>query len=293
MFFSARDLYNHAVTENEYIKEEVEAVVDQDFSIKAVQKYVAVVKKAIVARQYRVPKLRNNGYYWDTEVGISKWYRPWYVVPSVKNFQAPEGDFGIGVEIEMGFVNKEAASTIASKISGWRNIAVDAEGGAEPIEATFPPFCYSKLSNRSQPMRYVKLLADNDELVYKHDEDDQVGTHINVSAGGGKLLSECRVHTLDDVLTSYFPEYTNLEEEVQALAQKYFGRIPYGGAYGQSWETGGYKYVEYKLFNSTTDRKALRRYINIAVALTELIVSTTTINTESVLAALEAGYNKR
>ena len=53
------------------------------------------------------------------------------------------------------------------------------------------------------------------------------------------------------------------------------------------------KYIEYKLFNSVTDWKVLRRYIDIAVSLTALLASDELIDRTTVLAALEAGYNNK
>ena len=266
MFFSAKDLYLH-LQDN---AGDYEYETGQTLSFSSVRRYVKTAKEAIV---------RRDGYLGTEYRGecIYKWYRPWEVVPKLKEFSPPVGDYGIGVEVEMGFISTAAASTIANLIKNWRWIAIDIEGGSHPIEATFPPVLYSKLSNKSQVFRYLKLLRDNQSLVEKHNDSSCVGTHINVSKGGVTNYNTIRL--------------TQLREQVYALSyedqKRYFGRRPYAVA-----NCGSGKYLEFKLFNSTTDGKALKRYINIAVALTDLITSRDTINQENVIAALELGYNK-
>ena len=266
MFFSAKDLYLY-LQDNAW---DYEYETGQTLSFSSVRRYVKAAKEAIVRRDGHL------GVEYRSEC-LYKWYRPWDVVPKLRDFQAPEGDYGIGVEVEMGFRSQRAAQTIANKIKGWKYVAVDIEGGTWPIEATFPPVLYSKLSNKSQVFRYLKLLRDNQSLVEEHGEYSSVGTHINVSKGGVTNYDTIRL--------------TQLREQVNALSyedqKRYFGRRPYGVANCYSG-----KYLEFKLFNSTTDSRALKRYINIAVALTDLITSRDTINQENVIAALELGYNK-
>ena len=272
MFFSAKELHAH-------IHEERRRAADfkSEFGgngLKKVAAYVRACKQGIVARADAIK------FEW-VDVNLWKWYRPWDVVPKLRDFQAPEGDYGIGVEVEMGFRSQRAAQTIANKIKGWKHIAVDIEGGDYPIEATFPPVLYSKMSSKSQVFRYLKLLRDNADCVYQHRESSFVGTHINVSKGGVTYYNSSKVSQMYYLLIGMRNQPQHRE-----LCYKYFGRFPYGGVYDQ----GGY--LEYKLFNSTTDGKALKRYINIAVALTDLIDSDQEITEESVFAACELGYNK-
>lgn len=238
--------------------------------------YVRQCKQAILDRQTGFND--TDGTYF----GVGKWYRPWFVVPKLRDFAPPEGDYGIGVEIELGFNTLEDAKFVANKVKNWRHIALDWEGPSHPIEATFPPFLYSKMDNNKQPFRYLKLLADNEDKVYKHAANSYTGTHINVSKGG-VTFDHDRVNDMYVALG----RFCNMADASTKV--KYFGRNPYGFCDARN----GFKFIEYKLFNSTTDRKALRRYINIAVAITDLIASDTPINQDSLLAALEAGYNKR
>ena len=72
---------------------------------------------------------------------------------------------------------------------------------------------------------------------------------------------------------------------------KYFGRIPYGYGYVRETSNGRF-FIEWKLFNSTSEAATLKRYINIAVALTDLMYSSQSITRESVMIALEYGYNR-
>lgn len=209
-----------------------------------------------------------------------KWYRPWEVVPEIRDFKAPEGDYGVGVEVEYDFVSRAAAQQIASKIVNWKNVAIDIEGGHYGIETTFSPFLYSKMTPERQVFRYLKLLKEHEHLTRSHAPDmHMTGTHVNVSLGGERVHDWSRLDTINRVL-----DYDlTLAQQV-----KYFGRSPYG--LGGDMD----KYVEWKLFHSQNDWKVLRRNINIAVALTELSArdNTTRITLESVLETLETAYNK-
>lgn len=264
MFFSAEALYNYYETEGGY-----PYAVPRSKS--GVAKYVKACKKAILSRDLEVDEYANY---------LNKWDRPWHVVPAIKNFKPPVGDYGIGIEVEMGFTSLENAQYIAQAISNWRHIAIDEEGGSFPLEVTFPPFLYSKLSAKSQPCRYLQLLKKNKRRVEKHHGDyDSVGIHVNVSKGGVSRYDNYRICEVNDIL-----------EERLSLRQwhKYFGREPYG--YGNDY--GKKDVIEWKMFNSVTDYKVLKRYINIAVALTDLVASDVNITKEVVMNALNLGYNK-
>lgn len=213
---------------------------------------------------------------------LFKWLRPWEVVPSLANFKAPVGDYAIGVEVEKGFRNKAAVIKIANVIKDWKYITLDNEGGNYPLEVTFPPVLLSKFSKRSQAARYMAVLQEHKDLI----ETDliNVGCHINVSKGGVSCYSEFVVEEISDIIRDLYWEDN----------YKYFGRNPYGYIYDQG------KYLEFKLFNTTEDYATLKRYINIAVALTDLVCDTDKWYSmqereqkKAVHAALELGYNKR
>lgn len=210
-------------------------------------------------------------------VGLYKFTRPWDVVDKLRRFTVPEGDFSVGVEVEYGFANREAASCVITFVRNWRHVTCDREGGTYGVETTFPPTLYSKLNRKSQVFRYVKFLQEHQHLLTNH--WGQVGTHINVGYGG--VCDSSGLNAVNNRLMA-------LSEELKA---KYFGRRPYG--YGYRRGTPGNNWVEWKLFNSTPDPEAVERYINIAVSLTKLVRDSGPITDESVAAALEAGYNGR
>lgn len=280
-YFSARELHNY-ITRNsrgqhyhtDYINQILgRGSVNRPVTLKDVQKALPRIKKIIAARQVTPGN-------W----AITKWYRPWVVVPKLANFAAPAGDFGIGFEIELGFTSLANARKVAKHVINWKYITLDFEGGDNPIELTFPPILYSKLSKRSQVMRYCKFLTDNDRFVTKHAPGRLAGIHVNVSLPLGDHVNSSRMELVNDVLTRWL-SYDQKE--------KYFGRNPYG--YGNTHDSGG-RYLEWKLFHSTTDAARLRQYADIAVELTKLVGNherdTSGINTQSVLAALETGYNR-
>jgi hypothetical protein len=274
MFFSAKELFNAAsYMELHWQLEEFDGREDAPVTLSRVKKYVSACKKAILERE---PWLGTEE---DYGVDLYKWHRPWDVVPKLREFSAPEGEYAVGIEVEMGFNTRADASFIAKKVQHWKYIALDFEGGDEPIEATFPPFLYNKMSSKCQPFRYLKLLSDNADKVEEHSEYDEVGTHVNVSKGGAVANTD-RVYAVKSVL-----EGLSYDSKC-----KYFGRRPYGycNTYG-----GNGKYIEFKLFNSTTDSKVLRKYIHVAVALADIIYGDVDITQEVVIAALETAHSKR
>lgn len=277
MFFSAKQLFDNMGDRLEWELADFYGK-EVDVTLSRVKKYVAACKKAIVSREkYCNVKGTCSGIEYNF-VELHKWIRPWHVLPNLKNFSAPSGDYGIGVELEAGFVSKEAAQVMASKVQHWRNITLDWEYGINnPIEATFPPFLYSKMSSKCQPFRYAKLLAAEGSGVHHHNSGSEIGCHINVSKGG-KELNYRRVQQMASIL----------EVDLRHSEKyKYFGRLPYGYCYYEE------NYVEFKLFNSTTDVRALRRYIHMAVALADIIYGEQHITAELVRTALSTAYNKR
>lgn len=220
---------------------------------------------------------------WDKfkHLCLSKWTRPWEVVPELKQFKAPKGDYGVGIEIEMGFNSDKDATFFCEYMKDWKNVTFDREGGKYPIETTFPPTIYSEINSRYLPFRYLRYLTKNKDRVYKHDETAAVGTHINVSKGG---------------ITNYNPNgrLTDLNNCLKNIIKnndlniKYFGRRPYGLAFNQG------KWVEFKLFNSQLSDKRLRQYIDIAVSLIDLVVgkTDTPMTLQNVHIALEEGFCK-
>lgn len=278
MFFSAREFMRYInSSDGAYARRQYFGATCRTITLKQARSFMRVVRKAIVERNMTLYSEESGGY-----VPLYKWLRPWYVVPKLSTFAPPPGEFGVGVEVECGFISPAAASLIADKIKNWKYVAIDFEGGEYPIEATFPPFIYSKMCNsRTQALRYIKVLADNARLVAPH--EGPVGFHVNVSKGGAHgrcvTVNEDRLYRINDMLDGL-----SMRETL-----KYFNREPYGTLYSR----GGRRWVEMKLFNSTTDVATARRYIHIAVALADLMYSNRYINEESVRAALESGFNKK
>lgn len=220
---------------------------------------------------------------------LSKWYRPWDVVPAISNYKAPSGDFGIGIEVEHGFQTPEAMRAMATKVLSWRNVALDNEGGPNGIEVTFPPMDYSKFKN-SRALKYVRLLAKPSTEAFVHKTTSMIGTHVNVSSGlGDRNFSPARIQAMSRILSSFRYDMDVLSQDTRAKCIKYFGRVPYSGAFAQ-----GTKFVEFKLFDSNRSAKSLKRYVNIAVELYKLSLegNFTPIAQGTVFAACEIGYNK-
>lgn len=271
MFFSARQLYDSSIV-NQWELTDFDGK-DLPVSLNRIKAYVRACKKAIVNReQYASANDYSDG------VDVFKWLRPWHVVPSLAEFKAPDGEYAVGVEVEACFSDRGKA--VANKVQHWKNIAIDFEGNAEMMEVTFPPTLYNKMSSKQQHFRYLKLLSKDSTWLDHNDEDCDagfVGIHVNVSKGGCDVNYD-RVGRVTD-------ELRELSEEENL---KYFGREPY--SYANSY---GGNYVEFKLFNSTTDSKVLRRYIHIAVALADIIYGEQEITIDLVRSALSTAYNKR
>ena len=251
------------------------------YNKKQLAKFLSAVKEGIIARQQELivgtclPADRSTPYH----IYISKFWRPWHVVPSLRNFRPPQGEYGVGIEVEMGFTSQSIVTNLIRRIRNWRYIAVDLEGGLHGAEVTFPPQLYSKFSSRSQPCRYLKLLSSLPSgSVCRHTPGDIVGTHVNVSYGGA--INNARVERVGYALRDMTREQW----------MRYFGRQPYG--WGRVENANGNRFIEWKLFNSVTNWKVLRRYVDVAVALTSVVVGNAPITDQSVVEACEAGYNK-
>jgi hypothetical protein len=257
------------------------AVLQPEHSAKVLRK----IKKGIANREQMIRICEQNMY-------VSKWMRPWNVVPKLRNFRPAEGDYGVGVEVELGFETLEASRTVAKHVRRWQYITLDYEGGANPIELTFPPIPYSKLGKNSQVMRYLSYLSANRQLVRPHPVDGgHVGTHVNVSCGHMPLIDYGRLESVNGWLRHITGFMMNgFTAEQRAASIKYFGRKPYG--LGNMLETGR-KWIEWKLFNSTIDPARFRQYADIAVSLTRLVCSNEAISREAVVQALEDGHSGR
>lgn len=276
MFFSADQLYSTLTSpvpvpgwnRNSYIRcNNLE--VRNKVSKHRVRQHVSAVKRNIVERV-----MDDNEY---------KWLRPWDIVPKLREYQPPAGQFGVGIEVELPFISYEASRTVARHIQNMRHITIDNEGGTYPLEVTFPPIVSSKMNNKCQVARYFKYL-NSTNLVnrpYLTQQNRWIGIHVNVSKGEDGTAAETRGSRCDvmSVLLRELNSDANLH---------FFGRvIPYNYAVWQG------RYVEFKMFHSTTDFAALKRYVNISVALADLLFSERALSLASLMEALEAGYNKR
>ena len=276
MFFSAKELKSYVEREGSdtWLVSRAKGVYGASylpFSLKDAKDAIKRMRKAVVARSC------NNG----DGIFTGKWLRPWEVVPKLQDFRPPAGEYGIGIEVEMGFNSQQDASYIADQIKDWKYIAVDREGGDHPIEATFPPVLLSKFNN-SQAVRYLRLLKKNEDRVYAHGGGSSVGTHVNVSSGVSRSFGWRRVENMQDALDSlcYGRACSGRDAE---FCLKYFGREgPYGTVYSQG------HYLEYKLFNSTTSTKQLKKYVAVAVALTKMIEGDEPITVDTVKETLRS-----
>lgn len=248
--------------------------------LKALKKFMREIRQRVIDRAFDSGSSASHPLTYQHS--LYKWTRPWNVVPALRDYVPPAGEFGVGIEVEMGFISRAAASRIVKQIANWKHIAIDAEGGTYGIETTFPPIDYKKLSKRSQVYRYLQVLQDNAHLVRNHGDLGGVGTHVNVShsdANGALLYpSSGRIESVNYTLRNYMSDENK---------RRFFGRLPYGYGFNQG------RFIEWKLFNSRPHPRDLFQYVDIAVELTRLVHSREDINITTVLAACEAGYNKR
>ena len=284
MFYSTNDFYKYLKTDASQIPPQLSdgwltylqsrfrgAFGQKPITRKRAAKVLSEIKQAIVDREDDYDLNRHYS------INVGKFARPWHVVDKLRNFRPPQGDYGIGVEVEYGFNSHSDATDVVMHIKNWRHIAVDKEGWPNGIETTFAPTLYSKMNKKSQCFRYLDYLRANLGKVHPHDPSSTIGTHVNVSAH--ERLSSARCHRVRSTI-----EYMG-----HATKERFFGRPqPYGAGVVRP-TTGGHNYIEWKLFNSTTDSKKLREYINVAVSLTKLVEGNDIINMETVTQACERG----
>ncbi len=228
---------------------------------------------------------RGKGHYYIGQRGLQKWFRPWNIVPEIRDFRPTQnGDFGIGIEVEHDFQSAQDAEVVARKIQNWRNITMDCEGGPYGIEVTFPPTLYSKFNANSQAMRYMKLLAGPmAQHCRRHSPSDMVGTHVNVSVPRGVTIDHGRRSQVNNHISrSYMSEDQHIG---RPLCERYFNRMPYGSI------NSAVHGMEMKLFNSVESPQILRKYVEVGIELARLIVySTEEVNRRSCVEAMERGY---
>lgn len=275
MFFSAKDLYTHFLNGNSsYSWREINSeMLDTDrwgtmpaVTMSRVKRILKEAKRRIVIRNV-------------DDSCVYKFLRPWDVVPALKEWKAPAGKWGVGIEVETSFRSGFHTTNVAKRLQHWKHIAIDGESGVpNGLEVTFPPVVHDKFKG-SQAERYLKLLHTEFAGDVNQPARAHVGIHVNVSAGeGGGEASGPRTQLVVDALY-------RLSDEDKLL---FFGRRrPYGYIYDQG------THLEYKMFQSTTDVKALRKYVNVAVSLSELIHDTsTTINHNKVVEVMTAALAK-
>lgn len=268
-----QEQYNRAVAGGSYIPHE--SVTGPSVTLAEAAAYLKAAKNAIITRTYRLE---------DGTTVSTKWYRPWDIVPALANWRPPQGDYGVGVEIEMGFRSVEVAARIADQCKNWRYVTADHEGGSYPIEMTFPPVKYSALNlKRSAMFRYLDILTANRDDVVQHASGNMVGTHINVSTPNDSARIGGRMSRMGQ----YFRESMSAAEQ-----NRFFGRRPYGGIYHHTNAGNGASFYELKLFNSTIDKNRLAQYIHIGVAILQLAESQQELTHDNIVAALERGLAK-
>lgn len=202
----------------------------------------------------------------DVVVGsrhVYKWFRPWDINRGCVPTPGP-GDFTIGLEMERRFNDVWGAGRAAAWAARLRRVALDTEGQPRQLELTFPPILYSsylKNPGRSQWERYAAYLAEHPS---EHRDAQFMGTHINV--GMGSRPNSAEVGRLDIVLYRTAGGHAGAESWSNEDRVTLFGRAqPYGFIYNQG------TFLEYKMFQTVADPKALRKYIKVAVELTRII----------------------
>lgn len=305
MFYSQNE-FDNAVASNDAINFFAPGIIEAvksngTFDKKKSKQVFGRIKNGIRSYEEQVdlseflsPTWLHSHNHYDRFYHLGKIARPWDVVPRLRDFLAPEGDYSVGLEVEYGFDTADSARETISFVANWKNVCLDREGGTYGVETTFPPMLFSKITNNKPVFRYLRHLKEKEDRLAHH--LGRVGTHVNVGSWQGGFRTEL-LGALSDALS----RRTSDDDK-----RKYFGRMPYGYLYQRG------NYVEYKLFNSTTDVAAVRRYINVAVSLTKLLDQyrnaeirygvdpvysgrsdngASTFSREDVFAALERGYN--
>jgi hypothetical protein len=239
---------------------------------------------------------------------IFKGVRPWSHVDFVARY--PEAPLLIGVEVEAGFKNTtQHGKAYSYLMDECEYCTADMEGYDEfPLEATFPPIPADQLLEPG-----CQLLGYYDNVMGKQpelwDNSDMIGTHFNVSWPAlhrGSVVVAARVNEVTRAIEdmrgsadSYCCEdcdgdYDDWAErdrsgEPDNCVYKLFGRRPYGYLYPQSTTVNGQprRWIEMKLFNSTTDILKLRWYKEVTVAIATYIRDGGYGGIEAVFAQLE------
>lgn len=198
--------------------------------------------------------------------------RPHDIVPSLRDFKVPAGDFSVGLEIEHRMTS-DARHKAVDWLRNEPRACMDADGGSL-FEATFPPILFSEITDDWGPYRYSRFL--HAEKLTAASYALGIGIHVNVGSDP-ETMKKANAN-----IYYGWDGFPNREKN-----QKYFNRQPYGGIYQQA----GGKFWEMKMFACTTDVDKIGWYATAGVAILKTFAAGKS-TADSIYAALEVAYNE-
>lgn len=193
--------------------------------------------------------------------------RPWTVVPITDSLDPNKA--WIGWEVETGWNNEEHRSRVIEDfLSTFNHVCTDEEGAAFGVELTWcPREADAYVSEEEHPLMFVTKYV---RCAYKHDPEDYVGTHINVSTPAFRTTSSDVKAAVCSALNRTLNHMSGTERE------RLFGRAClYGGFLIQGDDTTNNTWLEGKLFNSTYSKPVARGYIAVGNRIAELVEALT------------------
>lgn len=206
--------------------------------------------------------------------------RPWEIIDITRGLD--KDAVWVGIEIEMGFKDTYTMKRTREYIlDNFDYVTCDIEGGEFPVEATFPPVEVGKLfTSDSYLTQYYNDVLSKRGAATKHSPQDWVGTHVNIStpkyrnnpdsawSNAMSCVDEALEHIGVGENAYNFRSVSTYSGDAK-VCQQLFGRVPYSGINPNSGRSG--KWIELKLFNSTTDFEVLQWYVKVSELIAKLI----------------------
>jgi hypothetical protein len=185
--------------------------------------------------------------------------RPWFLVDVTKNLDPTQAWYGW--EFEGGYATEEDYKRVIKYFwSRFPYSAIDIEGhGHYSAELTFSPCNEADLDDESFGlMKLTKFINRNKIGTTQWGIGSMVGTHVNISTPAYRALSQEQAYIVASRLGDMLNSGLTYDEKIE-----FFGRQPYGYAFPQR-TSDGKQWIEFKVFNSTTDLDELRKYARTA-----------------------------
>lgn len=190
--------------------------------------------------------------------------RPWELVDVTSGLDPQQA--WVGIEFETGWGTQDAYHRACNYVfDNFNHTVIDLEGyGGYAAEITFAPENLSTFDEGTSKMQqFLSWLNTDGPATLQNGPGYMIGTHANISTPAYRAMWDEEAGPLNRILRrSLF-----LMRAAQLV--ECFGRSPYGA--NNMMGSGTSKWIEFKLFDSTSNVEQFNRYVRSIKGLTKVI----------------------